>query len=47
LLKPLQERCKAGLSVGIALAHIHEHADPPHALRLLRAHRGWPRSYGE
>src|SRR6516162_121866 len=37
------ERCDAGLSLGIVRSHVHEHADAPHLLWLLRARREWPR----
>src|SRR5262245_23154911 len=43
LLQPLQERCEASLVVGIVRIPRHEHTDPPHPLRLLRARREWPR----
>jgi len=33
----------AGLSLGIVRSHVHEHADAPHLLWLLRARREWPR----
>jgi hypothetical protein len=44
LLQPLQERADASLGIRIVGGEIHEHADPPHALSLLRARRERPRS---
>src|SRR5262249_16004574 len=46
LLEPLPERSGAELSFGIALGVEHQHADPPHALSLLRVRRERPRSSG-
>jgi hypothetical protein len=37
------ERCDAGLSFRIIRSRVHEHADAPHPLRLLRARRERPR----
>src|SRR5262245_59246644 len=37
------ERCDAGLSLRIVRSYVHKHADPPHALGLLRAYRERPR----
>src|SRR5262245_56258928 len=42
LLQTLQERRAARLRHGIARRLAHEHADPPHALALLRARRERP-----
>src|SRR5262249_56603961 len=44
LLQPLMESCEARLSFSIIGDGIHEHADPPHPLWLLRACRERPRS---
>ena len=44
LLQGLCERREAGLSFRIVRGQIHEHADAPHPLRLLRARRQRPRS---
>ena len=44
LLQPLMESCEARLSFSIIGDGIHEHADAPHALALLRARRQRPRS---
>src|SRR5262249_59641429 len=41
--QPLRERRDAFQSSLIAVARAHEHADPPHALPLLRARRERPR----
>src|SRR5262249_59693140 len=38
-LKASPERRNIGLPSGVALGESHQHADPPHALTLLRAHR--------
>src|SRR6516165_2430441 len=43
LLQPLQERPEAGLPYRIVRGCGQEHADPPHALALLRARRERPR----
>src|SRR5262249_43690092 len=43
LLQPLMESREAHLSFRIIGGIIHEHADPPHPLRLLRARRERPR----
>src|SRR6516164_9452829 len=43
LLQALPERLSLGLSYRIVSGPAHEHADPPHPLRLLRASREWPR----
>ena len=43
-LQPLQERRDAGLSFRIVRGQVHEHADAPHPLALLRARRERPRS---
>src|SRR5262245_45832469 len=43
LLQPLMEGCEARLSFSIIGDGIHEHADPPHPLRLLRTRRERPR----
>jgi hypothetical protein len=37
LLQPLQERCDADLPFRIERSQVHEHADVPHPLALLRA----------
>jgi hypothetical protein len=37
------ERCDAGLSFRIVRSYVHNHADPPHALCLLRARCERPR----
>jgi hypothetical protein len=37
------ESCEARLSFSIIGDSIHEHADPPHPLRLLRTRRERPR----
>ena len=42
LLQPLQERRDAGLSFRIVGGEVHEHADAPHPLALLRARRERP-----
>ena len=44
LLEPLPECGDEGLSFPVALGIAHQHADPPHALGLLRARRERPRS---
>src|SRR5262249_28180498 len=41
--QPLQERPDAGLKYHIIRGCVQEHADPPHALTLLRARRERPR----
>jgi len=41
--EPLPERGNTGLSFRIAFRKVHQHADPPHPLRLLRARRKRPR----
>jgi hypothetical protein len=43
LLQSLMESCEARLSFSIIGDGVHEHADPPHPLRLLRAGRERPR----
>ena len=43
LLQRLQERRDAGLAFRIVRGHVHEHADAPHALGLLRPRRERPR----
>src|SRR4029453_9511613 len=45
LLQPLMESCEARLSFSIIGDRIHEHADPPHPLRLLRSRRERPSGY--
>src|SRR5262249_42494284 len=40
--KPLSECREASLLLGIAFVARHEHADPPHAVALLRARRERP-----
>jgi hypothetical protein len=42
LHKPLHERTEASAPLRIVLAHIHQHTDPPHPFRLLRARRERP-----
>src|SRR5262249_10503085 len=42
-LQPLGERREAGASFRIVRAPIHEHADAPHPLALLRTRRDRPR----
>jgi hypothetical protein len=42
VLQPLFERGNAGLPLRIALGKRQQHADPPHALALLRACRERP-----
>ena len=42
LLQPLQKRCEADLALRIVRGRIHEHADAPHPLALLRARRERP-----
>jgi hypothetical protein len=39
----LRERREAKLRLRIVLVVLSEHADPPHALGLLRPRREWPR----
>jgi hypothetical protein len=39
LLQALQKRRMPGLSFRIIRAEVHEHADPAHRVRLLRARR--------
>jgi hypothetical protein len=41
----LPKRGNAGLSFRIAFRKIHQHADAPHALGLLRPHRDRPRCH--
>ena len=41
-LEALQERREAHLSFRIVRGEVHQHADPPHALGLLRARRERP-----
>src|SRR5215472_16896376 len=43
LLQPLMESCVARLTFRIIGGIIHEHADAPHPLFLLREHRQRPR----
>ena len=43
LRKPLRERGEPGLSLRIVFVARHQHADPPHAVGLLRARRQRPR----
>src|SRR5262245_10490155 len=43
LLQRLGERREAGASFRIVRAPIHEHADAPHPLALLRPRHSWPR----
>src|SRR5260370_17065409 len=43
-LQLLLERCCPGLSFGIALGKIREHADPPHPVGLLRTRCEPPRN---
>jgi hypothetical protein len=43
LRQRLSERQKAGLSRRIVRGCVHEHADAPHSLALLRARRERPR----
>jgi hypothetical protein len=42
-LKGLAERRDTQLPLPIAFSHLHQHADPPHSLRLLRPCRKRPR----
>jgi len=42
-LEFLPERRNIGLSFSVALGIRHQHTDPPHPLRLLRARRERPR----
>jgi len=42
LRQSLAERRDQTLGFQIILGEVDEHADPPHADGLLRAHRGWP-----
>ena len=42
-LQPLQERRDAGLRFRIVRSRVHQHADAPHPLGLLRARRQRPR----
>src|SRR5262249_21507078 len=42
LRQRLCERQEAGLSCRIVCSHVHEHADAPHAVALLRAYRERP-----
>src|SRR5262249_15105006 len=44
LLQPLVKRCEASQRFGIVCGEVHEHADAPYALALLRARRERPRS---
>jgi hypothetical protein len=39
LLQPIDERHQAGLSFPIIRGQVHQHADAPHPLGLLRARR--------
>src|SRR5262245_53398436 len=43
LREPLREPREVGLCVRIVFAPCHQHADPPHPVRLLRARRERPR----
>src|SRR5262249_42363304 len=43
LLEALVERCKSILTFRVLWSPVHEDADPPHTLRLLRARRERPR----
>src|SRR4051812_4902608 len=43
LLQPLQKSRKAGLIVRITLSRAYQHADPPHAPRLLGVRSQRPR----
>src|SRR5262249_26271297 len=43
LLQPLVKRCEASQRFGIVRGEVHEHADTPYALALLRARRERPR----
>src|SRR5262249_40110247 len=43
LLEGLHQRREAGLSFRIVRWQVHEHADAPHPLALLRPRREWPR----
>jgi hypothetical protein len=38
-LQTLQERHVAGVRFRIVCGHVHEHADAPHLVRLLRSRR--------
>jgi hypothetical protein len=42
-LQPLEERRETHLPFRVVRGKIHEHADPPHPLALLRARRERPR----
>jgi hypothetical protein len=42
-LQPLQKHANAGLSFRIVRGQMHEHADAPHTLGLLRGRRKRPR----
>jgi hypothetical protein len=44
LLQPLMESCETRLSFSIIGNGIHQHANAPHPLGLLRARGEWPRS---
>jgi hypothetical protein len=46
LLQGLLERYEAGLTLSIVRGTVHEHADAPHPLGLLRARRERPRCRG-
>jgi hypothetical protein len=39
----LLERCDAGLTAWIVCGHVHERADPPHSIGLLRPRHQRPR----
>src|SRR5262249_20535737 len=43
LLQPLVKRCEASQRFGVVRGEVHEHADAPYALALLRARRERPR----
>jgi hypothetical protein len=42
LLQGLLERREAGLTLRVVRGPVHEHADPPHLLGLLRARHERP-----
>jgi hypothetical protein len=42
LLQTLLDRCNAGLPLRGIRSTVHKHAEPPHAIRLLRTHRERP-----
>src|SRR5262249_36148904 len=43
LPESLSERRDMGLYFQVALGIAHQHADPPHSIRLLCPRRQWPR----